>query len=137
MLGKLFQLQKGGISQIADYFWQSESTLFIGDAKYKHLAAGHNGSLSFEDISDDDNANIARPLAGRVLNPADVRQLTVYAELTKRKYKFEDVRLLLLYPFVGDNPSCCTATTWNDAQFSLVPVCLHRRERIADCLPRL
>lgn len=133
-LGTLFALPKSGIRQIADYFWHDENILFIGDAKYKHLARGQNAPLHFADI-DDETAEIST-LAGRVLSASDVRQLTVYGELARRKYPHcASVRLLLLYPFVGQNPRYAVATTWSGAQFFLVPVGLQRRNRVADCLP--
>lgn len=137
-LGTLFKLPKGGIFQTADYVWHLGGTLFIGDAKYKHLAAGHNAPLRFEDIeqsdSDDDEQ---RPLAGRVLSPSDVRQLTVYSELAREKYDPVDLHLLLLYPYVGINPCSYTAVTWNNVKFSLVPIGLHRSQHVRDCLPGL
>lgn len=130
-LGTLLDLPTGGIRQIADYFWRSETALCIGDAKYKHLARGQNVPLRFADIDDETSK-----LAGRVLNASDVRQLTVYGKLAQRKFpEYESVRLLLLYPFVGQNPRCAVATTWSGAQFFLVPVGLQRRNRVADCLP--
>lgn len=132
-LGRLFDLPSGGILQIADYFWQCGNTIFIGDAKYKHLTKGHNGPLTFEEMEEE----TARPLAGRVLGAADVRQLTVYAELAKKKFPINEVSLLLLYPYVGAAPLCSTATAWNGAQFSLVPVAMHRRESLAGCLPEM
>lgn len=131
-LGTLFDLPKGGISQLADYFWQSPDTIYIGDAKYKHLAKGHNAPLSFAEI-DEEESETAQPLAGRIVSAADVRQLTVYAELAKQQGK--SIELLLLYPYVGDSLKSDWATTWNDARFRLVPVRLNKQAKLTDCLP--
>ena len=46
-LGTLFKLDKGGIKQYADYFWQSKNITWIGDAKYKHLTKDSEHPLTF------------------------------------------------------------------------------------------
>ena len=65
------------------------------------------------------------PVAGHLLSPEDVRQLTVYAELVRTKELLEDPpNLALLYPFVG-RPAESTAdkaTAWNGSALWLVPV---------------
>jgi 5-methylcytosine-specific restriction endonuclease McrBC regulatory subunit McrC len=141
-VGYLFpQLSKGRIRQKADYLWQIKSSLWIGDAKYKHLAKGQTSALRFTDLPDsDDEQALNVSLAGHVLSADDVRQLTVYSELAKRnecRPKPDKVNLMLLYPFIGADsefvPDCTTA--WNDSDFWLVPVRVNRRERVSEIIP--
>jgi hypothetical protein len=83
----------------------SPNQLMVGDAKYKHLAKGQQLPLRFRDLETEESGpdNLA-PLAGQVLSPADVRQLTVYAELFRlRKHATTPPSLMLLYPYCG----CC------------------------------
>ena len=74
--------------------------------------------------------------AGRLLSPDDVRQLTVYAELDRRKRGTErPANLLLLYPFVGQGGGEASRTVaWNGSDFWLAPVRLTRTSRLADNL---
>lgn len=46
------KLAKGRIAQYADYLWRSGPDLWVGDAKYKHLAAGQTTALRFTDLPD-------------------------------------------------------------------------------------
>lgn len=143
-VGRLFpDLRVGGIHQYADYCWRLDSSFYIGDAKYKHLTSGSDKPLRFRDLSNESaiSTTIAdkATLAGSVLNAADVRQLTVYAELARRKTALapsnKPISLLLLYPFLGEQPKRDATKSWSGDTFELVPVAIHRRERVADCLP--
>ena len=91
----------GGISQLADYYWRDGGFIWIGDAKYKHLAKGQERALRFRDLeSEEDESDDFVSLAGQVLSPADVRQLTIYAELVRQREQAApepDARL----PFCG------------------------------------
>lgn len=120
-LGQLFELSPGGLCQYADYYWQDHACVWIGDAKYKHLARGQLRPLRFSDFDSEDGEEVG-PLAGKVIGAADVRQLTVYAELARGTG--EPPNLALLYPFVGLASECradsCSA--WNGSRFLLVPV---------------
>lgn len=111
-LGYLFpDLKTGRIEQKPDFFWRTkDGAVWIGDAKYKHLINGLTGDLS----------------------PDDVRQLTVYAELHRRKTGHNDPpHLALLYPFVGDGVFTGKRTmSWNGSHFHLFPVRLDRRESL-------
>jgi hypothetical protein len=69
--------------QLADYYWWDGSTFWIGDAKYKRLAKDQQQALRFRDLETEENDPDSAPLAGQVLSPADVRQLTVYAQLVQ------------------------------------------------------
>jgi hypothetical protein len=64
-------------------------------------------------------------LAGEVLSPADVRQLTVYAELARRRERLVTPPvLMLLYPFIGSPDECIadSVVAWNGSTFWLMPV---------------
>jgi len=125
-IGRLFQLRAGGISQLADYYWRDGTTFWIGDAKYKHLAKGLQRALRFSDLEGEQNTvDELAPLAGHVLSPADVRQLTVYAELVRRRERMATrPDLMLLYPFVGPPGECIPGrvAAWNGSAFWLMPV---------------
>ena len=95
------------INQRPDFSWKSSGLSWVGDAKYKILAGdGRSDALAkFWD-----------------LQPDDVRQLTVYAEM-RRQPEGKPLSIALLYPFVGDSlPSTKPATAWNGSPFWLVPV---------------
>jgi len=87
-VGYLFpHLPKGRIQQNADYLWQHDGGLWIGDAKYKHLTKDQASALKFAELPDSEDAQPGETtLAGHVLSATDVRQLTVYSELAKGKY---------------------------------------------------
>lgn len=138
-VGFLLQTSVGRLSQYADYFWPNcagGEVVWIGDAKYKHLAKGRNNSLSFDLDSPVSGEEDVSSLAGRVLNPADIRQLTVYAELQRRKTTSNiPPKLMLLYPFVGsDSAIASRATAWNNSDVWLVPVRLTRQKSPAGAL---
>jgi 5-methylcytosine-specific restriction endonuclease McrBC regulatory subunit McrC len=136
-VGYLLQTQKGRIRQIADYVWSAEDIWWIGDAKYKHLSRGQDSALRFYDLPDADEP---ATLAGHVLNSNDVRQLTVYAELAKKKYCDDrPVKLMLLYPYVGPDSAFfadCT-TTWNGDDFWIVPIRVKRQASVTEIMPKL
>jgi 5-methylcytosine-specific restriction enzyme subunit McrC len=137
-VGTLFRINPGSISQLADYFWRDGPLFWIGDAKYKHLAKGQQLPLRFRDLETEESGpdNLA-PLAGQVLSPADVRQLTVYAELFRlRKHATTPPNLMLLYPFVGDAASCISdrAIAWNGSLFWLTPVEVRALDSIGDAI---
>jgi hypothetical protein len=140
LVGTLFpKLDKAGIDQIADYRWYDETeSWWIGDAKYKHLAREHKKSLRFAEfeqgVTISDSTDSA---AGRVLNAADVRQLTVYAELLRLQQKTDEhPNLMLLYPFVGEAAEMLAdrTTAWNDSEFWLMPVQVRRVESLRDAI---
>lgn len=142
-VGYLFKLDKGRIRQNADYFWRHGNGLWIGDAKYKHLTKGQTSALKFTELPDSEDAEASETtIAGRVLSAADVRQLTVYAELAKGKgYKppVDKVSLMLLYPFIGADLDFKTdrATAWNGADFWLVPVRVDRPDKVSNIIPSI
>jgi 5-methylcytosine-specific restriction enzyme subunit McrC len=95
------------INQRPDFLWKSSGLSWVGDAKYKILAADGRADalVKFWD-----------------LQPNDVRQLTVYAEMRHRP-EGKPPSIALLYPFVGDSfPPISPATSWNGSPFWLVPV---------------
>ena len=137
-VGRLLNLKAGGIHQFADYLWRGQHGFWIGDAKYKHLAKGQVDSLRFEEFEraseylKEDNTP-----AGRVIDPSDVRQLTVYAELAKLRWpSITHSNLVLLYPFVGEATKCDADRTvaWNGNSFWLVPVLVKPQPRVGDSI---
>jgi 5-methylcytosine-specific restriction endonuclease McrBC regulatory subunit McrC len=136
-IGFLFpQVEKGKIAQLADYFWLTkDGTIWIGDAKYKHLTESQSSSLSFTQIHEEDPDSIMP--AGRILAPSDVRQLTVYAELVRERHPASGhPNILFLYPFVGEHEAKCDATeAWNGSTFILCPVRTSRQNSLKNALP--
>ena len=109
-IGTLLKINPGGIQQKPDLRWAGKENLWIGDAKYKHLTAGMDASLTF--VKDE-----TAP-AGRFLSPDDIRQLTVYAELVRRKKALDSIpHLALFYPFQGSDAQlkADSTTAWNDS----------------------
>ena len=137
-VGKLFEASRGGIFQRADYYWRSGTTCWIGDAKYKHLARYQQRALRFSDLDTDENGlEESGVLAGRILNPNDVRQLTVYAELVQRRDELATPpSLMLLYPFVGPLSECIadSVAAWNGSKFWLMPVHVRAQDIVGNAI---
>lgn len=136
-LGNLLRVQPGGICQFADYFWRDSSGGWIGDAKYKHLARGRYLPLRFADLEGKENEPEQAQLAGHVLSSADVRQLTVYAELFRlREQSAAPPQLMLLYPFVGPSTESQPdrVTAWNGSVFWLMPVLVKAQNAPRDAI---
>lgn len=140
-IGCLFSIPKGGIIQLADYYWRDGNTLWVGDAKYKHLAKGRQSALRFRELDEIQYAtDESASLAGRVLSPGDVRQLTVYAELVRRREELETPpHIMLLYPFVGARDECLpdVCSAWNGSDFWLTPVFVKPLSSPADAITLL
>lgn len=137
-VGCLFpELSTGRVQQRADYFWRTkDGALWVGDAKYKHLAKGHTSSLMFTQIPEE-GTDVSAP-AGRILSPDDTRQLTVYAELIRKNCKEAEgpPNILLVYPFVGEGEfKSDTTRSWNGSRFTLCPVCTHKKAKLENALP--
>jgi 5-methylcytosine-specific restriction endonuclease McrBC regulatory subunit McrC len=137
-VGSLLDVNPGSISQLADYYWCDGTTSWIGDAKYKHLSKGQQQTLRFRDLGTEENgSDDFAPLAGQVLSPADVRQLTVYAELVRlREQVAAPPTLMLLYPFVGAAEECLSdkVTAWNGSVLWLTPVQVRAQDSIGDAI---
>jgi len=137
-VGDLLRIRKGAMRQKADYFWQQSSKCWIGDAKYKHLSKGHPHALQFNELDDPSNeADDPERLAGHILSPDDIRQLTVYAELVKRRDRLAATpELMLLYPFVGLESECVAdkVTTWNGSNFWLMPVLVKAQASVGNAI---
>jgi 5-methylcytosine-specific restriction endonuclease McrBC regulatory subunit McrC len=102
-VGALLQLPRPTIAQRADFRWfaKERNELWLGDAKYKN-----NSGLPDAD---------------------DVRQITVYGEMERRKLKSGASQnplphLALLYPFAGGEFKAQISRAWNDASLYFVPV---------------
>jgi 5-methylcytosine-specific restriction endonuclease McrBC regulatory subunit McrC len=137
-VGSLLDVHPGSISQLADYYWQDGAIVWIGDAKYKHLAKAQQQALQFRDLeAENDEPYDPVSLAGRVLSAADVRQLTVYAELARlREQSTTPPNLMLLYPFVGTAEQCVSDSgiAWNGSVFWLTPVKVKAQDSIGDAI---
>ena len=72
-----------------------------------------------------------------MLNPSDIRQLTVYGELVRKKSgAMNPPNILLLYPFVGDGVAKSDTTkAWNNSMFTLCPVSMHKQSKLEYALP--
>jgi 5-methylcytosine-specific restriction endonuclease McrBC regulatory subunit McrC len=126
------------LSQYPDYLWGDAGRRWIGDAKYKHLAKGQEDALSFRDLPDEDSDSSEQGTrADRVLSPTDVRQLTVYAELLRKREQLPNSpAIMILYPFVGTGRfESTTARTWNGSLFRLTPVRVSRCALLSEALP--
>lgn len=89
--------------------------------------------METEENESDDSA----PLAGRVLNAADVRQLTVYAQLVRlREQAVTPPNLMLLYLFVGAAEQCVadSVIAWNGSKFWLMPVLVKAQDFVGDAI---
>jgi hypothetical protein len=137
-VGSLLDVHPGSISQVADYYWCDGTSFWIGDAKYKHLAKGQQQALRFRDLETEENeSDDSVPLAGQVLSPADVRQLTVYAQLVRlREQAATRPNLMLLYPFVGTAENCVpdSVIAWNGSRFWLMPVQVKAQDSVSDAI---
>ena len=136
------------IRQLPDFrLTDNTGAAWIGDAKYKHLARGHDGSATFagalprdDDLEATTDSGGTPPRKGTTISPDDVRQLTVYAELDARRRGIggdaAKAGLLLLYPFIGSGKfEVDTATAWNGSAFHLVPVWVSPTPDLANVLP--
>lgn len=137
-VGRLLEASPGGISQFSDFYWRDGANFWIGDAKYKHLAKGQQRALRFNDLSGEQSRmDEVAALAGHILSPADVRQLTVYAELVRRRERLAaPPDLMLLYPFVGPPGECIPdrVATWNGSMFWLMPVQVRAQDVIGNAI---
>ena len=138
-IGYLFtDISNGRIEQKTDYLWHKEGKPWIGDAKYKHLAKNQKNSLIFAQIKED-NGDSSTP-AGKILNPNDVRQLTVYAEIYRKNRQPDEIpNIMLLYPFVGDGVfESDKAKAWNGSDFIVCPVLMEQdklKGKLENALP--
>lgn len=79
-------------------------------------------------------------LAGRIVDPGDVRQLTVYGELARKSKRFDTPpHLMLLYPFMGELSECVSdcCSAWNGSKFWLTPVYVRPLDRLAEAIQPL
>lgn len=114
--------------QIADYIWQYDGRVWIGDAKWKPLQ-------SFAALDDEDSPENTK--SRLKLQPADIRQLTTYAELWQLEHGAPVDELAIFFPDLGTKNSSAVAQfeTWNGARLHLVPVRLQNWQRVGDALP--
>ncbi|MDD2239574.1 MAG: hypothetical protein PHI93_02815 [Kiritimatiellae bacterium] len=126
-IGYLLTWPRNSVKQLPDFQWEVGDCHWIGDAKYKQLDAGGRQYWGSE-------SDVVR--SGSVyLGPADIRQLTVYAELQRRNTGHDiPPRLAVLYPVVGEGRTAITTrTAWNGSTLVIVPVRVDREGPLAWC----
>ena len=126
-IGCLLTWPRNSIRQLPDFQWNIGDCRWIGDAKYKRLDAA-NGHYW------DGEPDVVR--SGPVyLGPADIRQLTVYAELQRRNEGLDKPpSLAVFYPVVGEGRTSIThRTAWNGSTLDIVPVRVDREGPLAWC----
>lgn len=122
LVGTLFDLPKGGIQQKADYVWSKRGKRWIGDAKWKLL--GQNAPTF--DVTG---------LKPNGISPDNVRQLTTYADLLRKKEALEVMpQLAILYPLLGELGAAKQFPTWNGTQFHLWPVRVRGWKTLGDAI---
>ena len=137
-VGRLFA-EPERLAQYPDYQWSDASGRWIGDAKYKHLAQGQEDAISFRDLSaEEPELEEQGTRADRVLSPGDVRQLTVYAELLRRREELAvPPSIMILYPYVGTGRfDVSSGHHVERSRFHLTPVRVSRSDPLSDALPR-
>jgi 5-methylcytosine-specific restriction endonuclease McrBC regulatory subunit McrC len=125
-IGHLITGPRQRIRQLPDYRWCIEGQTWIGDAKYKRLLRmGSRGApqAATAEIGDEDGAR-----SPNQLSPDDLRQLTVYAEIERRRLGQDAAMDVVLFcPFVGaGDPLSQVFATWNGGRLALVPVHVDR-----------
>ncbi len=136
-IGTLF-INPNRIQQFPDFYWKSNGITWIGDAKYKHLAKGQNDALQFIGSFADEKSEFGQTKADRLISPEDVRQLTVYAELARKRQDLkEPARIMIIYPFIGKGRfETARAVTWNGSDFFLTPIKVIKQPHLVDVLPK-
>lgn len=116
LVGHLFHQPKKTTKQLADFTWRDGEEWFVGDAKWKLLGTR---APSISDEEDEEE----RPNS-KSLSPADVRQLTVYSELLKRREKLDEApEMWVLYPTLDEQSAALEPReTWNSGRLRRVPV---------------
>ena len=143
-IGKLLA-GKGGIFQWADYYWCDGppfGSVMQNTNIWQKASNGHCILVSWRRMRMVWTSRTSWQAEYSTLN--DVRQLTVYAELVRRRERLATPpSLMLLYPFVGP-PSECIADSvaaWNGSKFWLMPVHGtspgYRRQRNSISRPRI
>lgn len=115
------------VAQIPDFRWDAAGHKWIGDAKYKHVASGQVDSIVFDSDMIDEQLDSYGVRAENVLLPADVRQLTVYAEISREHQpSVKPPHVAVFYPFVGRGTFAASKReSWNGSEFWVIPVLLN------------
>ena len=128
-IGYLLTEPSNRIKQVPDFQWKIDDCYWIGDAKYKQLDLA---SEYYWDAEPD----VVRS-GSAYLGPADIRQLTVYAELQRRNEKLDKPPdLAVFYPVTGERRTSITSRrAWNGSTLCIVPVRVDRKGSLAECIP--
>ena len=122
-----------GVSQRPDYLWKDAGVHWIGDAKYKMLGR-NNVTVDDVDESAVESLEGVSP-ALRSVSAADLRQLTVYAEIV-RGGQSAVPNLAVFYPSCGRGDEATSrARAWNGSDLLLVPVVMERQRGVGGALP--
>ncbi|MDO9542319.1 MAG: hypothetical protein Q7J98_08355 [Kiritimatiellia bacterium] len=126
-IGYLIRKPRQRIRQIPDFWWNTSDACWIADAKYKFLFQGNVSPVSADEDADD------WPVEGNgrwYLHPNDLRQITVYAEILKRRlWGTAPVNLLVVYPYAGQGAfeiDDSVSELWNGSPLYLMPVKMTR-----------
>jgi len=131
VIGHLLASPRKAIRQVPDYRWAVDGHTWVGDAKYKHLGKGREADPGEESAA---TGGVSHPV--RLLSSADVRQLTLYAEIDRRRKALQSPpSAAVFYPLVGTAEVLpARAGTWNGGELWLVPVRVDRRGPLASCI---
>lgn len=134
-IGHLLTAPRNRIGQVPDYVWAVDGHRWVGDAKYKRLAA-INAETSDLEASLTEETELPSAVAAQRLQPSDVRQVTVYAEIL-RHHGASPPTVAIFCPFVGEGPiPLAEGVAWNGSRFLLVPVRVDRPIELCDSVPR-
>ncbi len=121
-VGSLIRRPSPRIRQIADFWWITADTHWIADAKYKFLYRDHEIPLP-ENEPENEPVNGESRIS---LSPADIRQLTVYAEMLKQRLPHcRRVDLVIVYPYAGQGEfefRKIADELWNGSALYLMPL---------------
>ncbi len=114
LVGHLFDSPKA-TKQLADFVWQQNGKWCVGDAKWKLLG---NAPPTF---GDEEEQTFQK---SKSLSPSDVRQLTVYSELLKKREGLETAPdMWVFFPALDQSKMVLPAReTWNGGRLQCVPV---------------
>lgn len=114
-IGTLF-LNPAGIQQKPDFLWRDGANWQVGDAKWKLM------NQTAPEFAAENDTGASQKLK---ISPDDVRQLTVYSEILKRRDGLETPPdMTIFYPSLSGDLVNTSRKTWNGARLKLCPVCI-------------
>ncbi len=123
-VGSLIRKPAAAIRQLPDFCWIAPAAHWVADAKYKFLRQEARA------VEPEDEENAVTGEGRWYLSPADLRQLTVYAEMYRRRHSVGGpVCLVVVYPYAGQGEFSVyqrAQELWNGSPLYLLPVKLTR-----------